>query len=429
MNSPWFRHIINLSFFLVFSFSVHQLLVNMKASILTSTALMLGSAIAQNATSTTSSPTTLYTIQAENITAVILPYGARLQSLLVPDRNGKEQDVAVGHDTGEDYITDSKTNNTYFGAVVGRYANRIKNGTFTIDGTTYHVPNNEHGGLNTLHGGFEGYDKRNWTVAAHNDSAITLTLLDTSFEMFPGTVLTTATFSVSSYPSGPQGQTQPRLTTQLVSIALDQATPIMLSNHIYWNLNAFQTNDMLNDTTFWMPYSARYIQTDGILIPNGTFGLTSENPGLDFQSPKLLGTAVDETVGFDYCGTNCTGIDNAFIVDRPANIGETSVVPLFHAWSDTTGIQMTMSSNQIGIQIFTCMSQNGTIPVKSAQQQRNQGVNGSTDFVQKYGCFALEPQVYIDGINNPQWGVNKYEIFSPDTGPSVNFATYDFSTF
>lgn len=414
---------------LPFSFvPIYYLFATMKTSYLTPLAVLAGSVLAQNATSTSSSPTTEYTIQAENITAVVLPYGARLVSCVVPDRNGDMQDVVVGYDTGEEYINDTNTQHTFFGAVVGRYANRIKNGTFTIDGTTYEVPKNEHDGINTLHGGNVGYDQRNWTVVASNDSAISMTLLDTGFEDFPGTVLTTATFSVSSYPSGPRGQMQPRLTTQLVSVALDTPTPIMLSNHIYWNMNAFQAQDMLNDTYFYMPYSDRYIQTDGILIPNGTFGLTSNEPGLDFTSPKLVGTAIDETAGHEYCGTNCTGIDNAFIVDRPADVSSTSSIPLFHAWSETTGIQMTMSSNQIGIQIFTCMSQNGTTPVKMSQQERNQGVEGATDVINKYGCFALEPQVYIDAINNPQWGVNDYEIFSPDTGPSVNRATYDFST-
>jgi len=400
----------------------------MKTSYLSSITVLASSVLAQNATSTSSSPTTEYTIQADNITAVFIPYGARLTSCVVPDRNGDMQDVAVGYDNGTQYPEDTATNHTYFGAVVGRYANRIKNATFTIDGNTYQVPANENDGLNTLHGGNVGYDQRNWTVVASNDSAISMTLLDTSFENFPGTVLTTATYSVSSYPSGPQGQMRPRLQTQLVSIALDTVTPIMLSNHIYWNLNAFQDQNILNDTYIWMPYSDRYIQTDGILIPNGTLGLTSDHPGLDFQSPKLLGTAVDETAGQDYCGTNCTGIDNAFIVDRPADVGTTSVVPVFHVWSQTTGIQMTMSTNQIGIQIYTCNSMDGTIPVKQSQQQRNQGVQGAADYINHYGCFALEPQVYIDGINNPQWGVNDYEIFSPMTGPSVNRATYDFST-
>ncbi|KAK5071773.1 hypothetical protein LTR64_004451 [Lithohypha guttulata] len=401
----------------------------MKTFSLASVAVLATSVLAQNATSTSSAQLTEYTLQAENITAVILPYGARLVSLLVPDRNGVAQDVAVGYDNGSQYPVDTATNHTYFGAVVGRYANRIKNGTFTIGGNTFRVPANEHNGTNTLHGGTIGYDQRNWTVAAVNGSAITLTLLDTGFENFPGTVLTTATFAVSAYPSGPQGQMRPRFTTRLVSVALDQPTPIMLSNHIYWNLNAFQAENILNDTYYWMPYSDRYIQTDGNLIPNGTFGMTADNPGLNFQSPKLVGTAVDQTAGHDYCGTNCTGIDNAFCVDRPVEVGQTSLVPVFHAWSETTGIQMDVSTNQIGLQIFTCMSQDGSIPIKQAQRQRNQGVQGATQHINKFGCFALEPQVYIDGINNPQWGVNGYEIFSPTTGPSVNHATYDFSSF
>ncbi|KAJ9653019.1 hypothetical protein H2198_007766 [Neophaeococcomyces mojaviensis] len=387
-------------------------------------AALATSVVAQ--TTTTSSPTTEFTLQANNITAIFIPYGARLVSLQVPDRNGRSTDVAVGYDNSSMYPVDTATNHTYFGAVVGRYANRIKNHTFTIDGNTYNVPGNEHGGLNTLHGGNVGYDQRNWTVLAHNDSSVSFSLLDTSFENFPGTVLTTATYSVSSYPSGPQGQPRPRLTTKLVSVALDLPTPIMLSNHIYWNLNAFQASNILNDTYIWMPYSDRYIQTDGILIPNGTFGLTSQNPGLDFQSPKRIGAAVDQTSGHDYCGTNCTGIDNAFILDRPANIGADSVVPVFHMWSQTTGIQMDMSTNQQGIQIYTCVSQNGTIPVKPSQLRNS---TGAAQYINPYGCIAIEPQAYIDGINNPQWGVDNLEIFSPETGPSVNYATYDFSTF
>jgi len=107
-----------------------------------------------------------YTIKAENITAKLIPYGARLTSLTVPDRDGNVQDVVVGYDDPIEYLHDSETNRTFFGAVVGRYANRIKNGTFTVDGKTYHVPENEHDGVDTLHGGFTGYDMRNWTHCA-----------------------------------------------------------------------------------------------------------------------------------------------------------------------------------------------------------------------------------------------------------------------
>ena len=225
------------------------------------------------ATSTSSSPFALYTITADNITAVFTPYGARVQSVQVPDRTGAVQDVVVGYDNGTRYLQDTETNHTYFGAVVGRFANRIKNGTFTLDGQTYHIPENDHGGIDTLHGGKIGYDQRNWTVVVANASSITFSLLDPAgFQGFPGTVFTTATFSVSSSPSGPQGQLRPRLTSQLVSTALDAATPIMLANHIYWNLNAFKQATILNDTSLFLPYADRYIEIDNIEVPTGQIG-------------------------------------------------------------------------------------------------------------------------------------------------------------
>ena len=227
---------------------------------------LLPATVVGQASATTSSPFTMYTISADNITAKFIPYGARLTSLLVPDRNGTQQDVVAGYDTGERYLQDTETNHTYFGPVVGRYANRIKNSTFTISGVAYHIPANEHGGEDTLHGGTVGYDQRNWTVASHNDSSISFMLLDTAFEGFPGTVLTTATFSVSVEESGPQGQMRPRLTSSMVSVALDAETPIMLANHIYWNLNGFKASTILNDTSLWMPYADRYIEIDTIEI-------------------------------------------------------------------------------------------------------------------------------------------------------------------
>lgn len=90
-------------------------IASMKTSLLASVAVLAGTSLAQNATGTSSSPLTQYTIQAENITAVILPYGCRLTSLLVPDRNGAEQDVVVGYDNGTQYVTDTNTNHTFFG--------------------------------------------------------------------------------------------------------------------------------------------------------------------------------------------------------------------------------------------------------------------------------------------------------------------------
>ena len=204
-----------------------------------------------------------------------------------------------------------------------------------------------------------------------------------------------------SFVSGPNGEARPRLTTTIVSSALDQETPIMLSTHVYWNLNSFKQQTVLNDTTVWMPYAYRYIETDGNLIPNGTIGTVASRPALDFLAPKTVGAAIDVAQGV--CGTGCTGVDNAFILDRPTGSGDTTMIPGISMWSSTTGIKMDMQTNQQGVQIYTCNGQNGTIPVRQSVQNANKGNNASAQYVQKHGCVVIEPQAWIDGINHPEW--------------------------
>lgn len=383
--------------------------------------------VSPSATATSSSPFTLYTLSAENITATLIPYGARLTSLLVPDRSGADQDIAVGYDDPAQYAVDSATNHTYFGTMVGRYGNRIKNGTFTLNGDTFEIPVNENNGADTLHGGRTGYDQRHWTVTSQSDTSITFTLLDDAFEGFPGSVITHATYTLSSAISGALGERNPRLTVTTVSIALDGATPIMLVPHFYWNVGAFTTPTILDDQTLWMPYSERYIEVDNILVPTGALGTVASRPVLDFTSPKTIGRDMQRAT--DLCGNGCTGYDNAFILDRPHGTGaEAANFPVLSLWSMTTGIRMDVSTNQQGLQIYSCNGQNGTIPVKPSQVQRNSRVHGGgAKFVERYGCLAVETQGWIDGVNHPEWGNSQYWIYSPETGPAVNYATYDFS--
>ena len=372
----------------------------------------------------TYSPFTPYTIRANNITATAIPYGARLISLLVPDSSGTAQDVVVGYDDPNEYLHDSETNHTYFGAVVGRYANRIKNGTFMLDGATYHIPENEHGGEDTLHGGSVGYDQRNWTVVSYSDDSVTFGFLDNALEGFPGTVYTETTFTVGSAQTGSMGQMQPRLTTRMVSTALTEDTPIMLANHIYWNLDAFKAPTILNDT-LWMPYADRYIDIDNIEVPTGNLSTVESYPPLDFTSPKTIGRDINNS---HLAGFNSTGYDNAFIVDRPRYTGlESSNFPVVAISSPVTGIQMDISTNQQGLQVYSCIGQNGTIPVKQSQQERNKGEADAAAYINKYGCIVFETQDWIDGINNPEWGRTEWQIYGPSTGPAVNYATYDFS--
>ncbi|KXT08322.1 hypothetical protein AC579_930 [Pseudocercospora musae] len=356
-----------------------------------------------------------YQLSAKGINASFIPYGATLTNLYVNDKNGHMQDVVVGYDEGSRYLQDSKTNHTFFGAVVGRYANRIKNGTFTVDGQTSHIPTNEHGGANTLHGGRVGYDQRNWTVVKHTDSSISFYLYDQGYEGFPGDVLNVATFTLADDQS---------FTSRLVSIPFDEATPIMLSHHIYWNLGAFVDEEaltVLNDTLY-MPYADRYIQTDGILVPNGTIGLTA-GTALDFTKPDtILGDNIKNAEGF--CGTGCTGIDNAFVNDfSPDAAPKDPTRNVLQLSSPSTGIKLDIETDQGGLQIYTCVGQNGTIPVKRDQQH----VKGQTTYVEKYGCIVIETQDWVGGINYPQWGRDEFQIFSPTTEPAVNYAKFKFS--
>ncbi|KAL2859858.1 aldose epimerase family protein [Aspergillus lucknowensis] len=365
-------------------------------------------------------PYKVYTISAENITAKFIPHGARLTSLLVPDREGRPQDVIVGFDDVSLYSKDDN----YFGPVVGRYANRIKNGTFTVAGNEYHIPKNENDGLDTLHGGDVGYDKRNWTVTAHTESSITFSFYDHALEGFPGDVLTHATYVVDN--DNPDGL--PQLTTKLVSLALTEATPIMLANHIYWNLNAFRDPNILDDVTVHLPLSTRFIATDGILIPNGTISTVDAYDGApDFTSPKLVGADIDSAAGL--CGTDCTGYDNCWLIDRPADYAADSVVPALHMSSASTGISLEVSTNAPAIQLYSCNGQDGSDPIRGSQVRRNkeQGYDGLTTLDQ-YACMVVETEGWIDGINQPGWGQLENQIFTPGGPPALNLAVYRFGT-
>lgn len=196
----------------------------------------------------------------------------------------------------------------------------------------------------------------------------------------------------------------------------------MLANHVYWNLDAFSNPSdltILNDTLH-MPYSARYVQIDNIEVPNGTIGIVNGS-SLDFTSPKQIGRDILDAV--DDCGLNCTGYDNAFILDRPRySAPEATDISVLTMYSNVTGIQLDVYTNQQSLQLYACDNLNGTIPVKMSQQHGN-----GTSYVPKYGCLVIETQQWIDGINNPQWGQDQYQIYTPTTQPAVNYAQYEFS--
>ncbi|KAF3928010.1 hypothetical protein AA313_de0200691 [Arthrobotrys entomopaga] len=319
-----------------------------------------------------------YTIKAKGIEVCFIEYGARITNLYVKDKHGAMQDVIVGYDNTKDYYGDTN----YFGPIVGRYANRIKNGTFTIDGQTSHIVENEHNGLNPLHGGLVGYDKRNWTVTAQNTSSITFTFLDPGYEGFPGTVLNHATYAVS----------ENRMTITLVSLALDVPTPIMLASHVYWNLNAFTqgaAGSKITNHVLHMPYSKRIEAIDNILIPTGELKAVDGTP-YDFTKPKTVGKDIMKAHS---CGFNCTGYDNAFILDRPRSAAkEDSNLVVLSLSSPITGIQLDIRTNQQSLQFYSCVGQDGSVPLKKSQQHGRK-----KEYVQKYGCVSLQ-SIFLEDV-------------------------------
>lgn len=290
----------------------------------------------------------------------------------------------------------------------------MKNGTFTIDGVTSHITQNDHMGHDTLHGGTVGYDQRNWTLVSQNHTTITFMLLDQGFEGFPGNVVNYATFSVADGPS---------VTSRLVSIPLDEPTPIMLTTHPYWNLDAFTdaSQPTILNHTLHMPYSARFIGIDNILVANGTIASVHNTP-LDFTSPKTFGR--DLHAATDTCGFNCTGYDTSFILDRPrSSAPEATDLGVLTMSSPLTDIRMDLYTNQQTLLIYTCNQLTGTVPLKRSQQH---GRPTETVYAQQHGCVAVETQQWIDGFNHPEWGQEKYQIYTVDSEPAVVWARYEF---
>lgn len=246
-----------------------------------------------------------YWIYGEGIAAAFIPYGASISNLIIEDKNGIPRDLVMGFDKASDYANDES--HPHLGGVPGRYANRIKNSTFEIDGKTYRVSANENptaehpDGLNTLHGGKEGWDWRDFEVVAHTNESITFSIVDPDGkEGFPGEVISYITYTMG------------KLTwdAKMVAIATTKKTPIMLSSHTYWNLDGFandETDTILNHT-FHLPYSGQRVDVDNILIPTGKILPNPKGSVNDFWSaPKQIGDGFNDPEIHGNCGFNCTG--------------------------------------------------------------------------------------------------------------------------
>ncbi|MEA3063556.1 MAG: aldose 1-epimerase [Sphingomonadales bacterium] len=310
--------------------------------------------------------------------ARIIAYGASIQSVLVPDRTGVFADVALGHASLEDYVGHPQ----YFGSTVGRVANRIAGGRFTLDGRAYRVPVNN--GPNSLHGGTRGFDKVVWDViAVTGDPApsVTLRYISPDGEMgYPGALTVTATYSLDA--------------TNTLSVDYEATTArttlCNLSNHAYWNLagEGSEVGAMGHRLTIPADY---YLPTDATAIPTGEFRPVA-GTAFDFREPTVVGARVrDASDGQIVFGR---GYDHNWVVAR-----EVSAAPrlLARVEEPDSGRVMEILSNQPGVQFYSANFLDGTTSGKAGRLYR------------MGDAIVLEPQRFPDTPNHPDFGSIRLE--------------------
>ncbi len=316
-------------------------------------------------------------IKNEHIEAEILSYGATLRSLKVKDRNGDFVDVCLGYDTLEEYVS----NNGYFGATVGRVANRIGDARFTLDGKEYILAQNN--GKNSLHGGKIGFNKAIWHYSG-DESCVTLFHTSPDGEEgFPGNMEVSVTYSLK----GNSLEISYKATS-------DKKTPVSLTNHSYFNLGGHSSGTVYTHTL--KVNADTYTEVDKGLIPTGRL-LSVEGTALDLRQDTLLEKPL---LAKELEATS--GIDHNFAL----NTSEAATM-----YCPETGICMDTVTTLEGIQIYTA----------GGLGERN-GKNGAV--YSKHNAVCLETQHFPDAINKPCF---KSCVLSPNE-VWEHTTTYIFST-
>jgi aldose 1-epimerase len=303
----------------------------------------------------------------------VITYGAAIQSLIVPDRRGRLADVTLGYPSLQGYLTKSQ----YFGATVGRVANRIALGRFTIDGRSYQTPVNN--GPNALHGGTKGFDKVNWRVLSANGgptAIVTLQYVSPHMDQgYPGQLTTTATYSLD----------ERNMLTVDYRATTYRPTVVNLSNHAYWNLAGEGSAEGAMGHLLTIP-AEHYTPTDANAIPTGELRPV-EGTVFDFRRSTAVGARVrqssDRQIVFG------KGYDHNWVVAR--TLSETPRL-LARVEEPKSGRVMEILSNQPGIQFYSGNFLDATVAGKAGQLYR-QG-----------DAIVLEPQMFPDTPNRPEFG-------------------------
>jgi aldose 1-epimerase len=306
------------------------------------------------------------------IRARVITYGARLQSLVTPDRNGKRADIILGYKTMQGYLAKRQ----YFGATVGRYANRIAKGRFTLDGKTYQLTIND--SPNSLHGGKRGFDTRLWKVIDVKQgpsASVTMRYVSPNGDQgYPGRLTTTATYSLNEKN---QLTIDYRATT-------NKPTIVNISNHTYWNLGGEGSGSILHQRL--MIKGAAITPVDKTQIPTGKIRSVAGTP-FDFRRPKPIGQDIRN--GHSHQLVIGHGYDMNWVISRKATAKPRLVA---RAEDPATGRVLTLYSNQPGLQFYSGNFLDGTTVGKSGHIYRQSD------------AFVLEPQLFPDTPNHPSFG-------------------------
>ena len=307
----------------------------------------------------------IYTLKSPAAELQVMTYGARVVSLETKDHNGKMGNIALGYASFDKYLKDHKT---YFGSVPGRYANRIANGRFTLEGKTYQITIND--GPNALHGGKVGFADLNWS-AKEIPSGVEFTLVSPDGDQgFPGTLTAHVRYTLNDN----------KVVIQY-SATTDKPTVVNLTNHTYFNLAGDGSGTILNEE---MTIDAdRFTPVNSTLIPTGQLAPVAGTP-FDFTSPHKIGDRIDADNEQLKLGH---GYDHNWVLR--GKIGE--LHPAALAYDAATGRVMSVETTEPGVQFYSGNFLDGTFSSRTGAKYAFR--NG----------FCLETQHFPDSPNHPNF--------------------------
>jgi aldose 1-epimerase len=300
----------------------------------------------------------------------VLSYGGIVQSLEIPDRHGRYRNVALGFDNIEDYVAKSP----YFGALIGRYGNRIGKGQFTLDGKSYQLSVND--GVNSLHGGAKGFDKHVWDVEPFtkgSDVGLHLHYTSVDGEMgYPGTLKVKVTYTLTRHGDW-------RID---YAATTDKATVVNLTSHVYWNL-AGEGSGSIYDHELKIA-AARYTPVDSGLIPTGELAKVAGTP-FDFRHTKAVGEDIrvaDQQLLYG------KGIDHNWVLDKGITGKPEHVATLR---DPSSGRTLKIATTEPGLQFYSGNFLDGTLV-------------GTGGHIYRQGdALCLETQHFPDSPNQPSF--------------------------